>query len=257
MAEHTHECLSDALAAAQSEFPPIIKDKVANTPKYTYSYSDISDVIAAVTPVMARHGLCQLQRMAVRDGQQLLVTELRFKQEIVASEMILPLEGLDPQSCGKVITYARRYTLQAILGVAAEKDDDAAGTGDVRQPAAAPQRQAPPRQPPDFVQRRPQAVPAPREDVGETRYTIEGYEVTASGWIEDARRASRARQGQALLEWWAGYRDTRAAIYKRHEAHRDALAELSAEIKERGHAADPSPSAAKPAPAPADLLRAG
>jgi hypothetical protein len=245
-----HECLSDALCAAQAEFPAIVKEKVANTGKYAYAYADIADVIAAVTPVLAKHGLCQLQRMAVQNGQQLLVSELRHKAESVASEMLLPIEGVDPQSVGKVITYYRRYALQALLGVAAEKDDDAADMGDVRQPTAAPQHQAPPRQPPDFVQRRPQAAHPSREDVGEARYNIEGYEVSPKGWIEDARRASHARQGQALLEWWAGYRQTREMIYRRHEAHRDALAELSAEIKERA-------TAAQAPREPADILRAG
>jgi hypothetical protein len=208
-----HECLSDALCAAQAEFPAIVKEKVANTGKYAYAYADIADVIAAVTPVLAKHGLCQLQRMAVQNGQQLLVSELRHKAESVASEMLLPIEGVDPQSVGKVITYYRRYALQALLGVAAETDDDAA-------------------------------------DMGEARYNIEGYEVSPKGWIEDARRASHARQGQALLEWWAGYRQTREMIYRRHEAHRDALAELSAEIKERA-------TAAQAPREPADILRAG
>jgi hypothetical protein len=94
-------------------------------------------------------------------------------------------------------------------------------------------------------------------DVGEAKYLLEGYECFAATWIEMAAKASRRRQGQVLLDWWAGYRPTRELIYRRHEAHRDALAELSADIKARGHAADPSPSAAQPAPAPADLLRAG
>lgn len=137
----THECLSDALSAAQGEFPRILKDKIAVTPKYSYAFADISDVIAAVAPVLSRHGLCQLQRFAIREGQQLLVTELRHKAECISSEMILPLAGLDPQGIGKVLTYYRRYALQALLGVAAERDDDAADTGGVRQPEAA--RRAP------------------------------------------------------------------------------------------------------------------
>jgi hypothetical protein len=139
--DEMHECLSDALAAAQAEFEPILKNKTAATPKYSYPYADIADVIAAVTPALSKHGLCQMQRMAIRDGQQLLLTELRFKAECLVSEMILPIAGLDPQGVGKVLTYFRRYALQALLGVAAERDDDAADTGEVRQPEAA--RRAP------------------------------------------------------------------------------------------------------------------
>jgi hypothetical protein len=72
--------------------------------------------------------------------------------------MILPLAGLDPQSCGKVLTYYRRYALQALLGVAAERDDDAADTGHVRQPDPPP-RPSSPRQ-----------ITPPRHPVREDRY---------------------------------------------------------------------------------------
>src|SRR3954465_12699264 len=120
MSTITHECLADALSAAQGEFPRILKDKIASTPKFTYNYSDIADVIAAVAPVLSRHGLCQMQRLAIRDGHQILVSELMHKQESKTSEMILPIAGLDPQGVGRVLTYCRRYALQALLGVAAE-----------------------------------------------------------------------------------------------------------------------------------------
>jgi hypothetical protein len=113
--------------------------------------------LAAVTPALVKYGIVQLQRMEVRDGLQLLVSELRGYGAVIASEMILPLAGLDPQSCGKVITYYRRYALQALLGVAAERDDDAADTGHIRQPDP-PHRPSPPRQ-----------ITPPRQPVREDR----------------------------------------------------------------------------------------
>jgi hypothetical protein len=145
MTTEKHTTLEAALCAAQGEFDRLVKDKLAKVrskqsgAEFTYAFADLADVLAAVQPALTKHGICQLQRMEVRDGLQLLVTELRGYGTIIASEMILPLAGLDPQSCGKVITYFRRYALQALLGVAAERDDDAADTGHVRQPA--PSRQ--------------------------------------------------------------------------------------------------------------------
>jgi hypothetical protein len=150
MTTEKHETLEAALCAAQGEFDRIAKDRTAKVrsqktgAEFTYHYADLADVLAAVTPALVKNGICHTQRMEVRDGMQLLVSELRGYGAVIASEMILPLAGLDPQSCGKVITYYRRYALQALLGVAAERDDDAADTGHVRQPE--PHRIAPPRQ---------------------------------------------------------------------------------------------------------------
>ncbi len=149
MTTEKHETLEAALCAAQGEFDRIAKDKMAKVrsqktgAEFTYHYADLADVLAAVTPALVKNGICHTQRMEVRDGMQLLVSELRGYGAVIASEMILPLAGLDPQSCGKVVTYYRRYALQALLGVAAERDDDAADTGHVRQPE--PHRIAPPR----------------------------------------------------------------------------------------------------------------
>jgi hypothetical protein len=153
-----HETLEAALCAAQGEFDKIVKDRLAKVrsqktgAEFSYTFADLADVLAAVTPALVKHSIVQVQRMEVRDGLQLLVSELRGYGAVIASEMILPLAGLDPQSCGKVITYYRRYALQALLGVAAERDDDAADTGHVRQPEPPrrplPAREiAPPRQP--------------------------------------------------------------------------------------------------------------
>jgi hypothetical protein len=134
-----HECLVDALVAAKVAFAPVLKTRSAKIKSgkgdFGYKYASLEDVIEAVEGALTANGIVQVQRMAVRDGHQLLVTELRWKGEVLSSEMILPLEGLDPQGCGRVISYFRRYTLQALLGITAE-DDDAADTQHVRQPAA-------------------------------------------------------------------------------------------------------------------------
>jgi hypothetical protein len=143
--------LEAALCAAQAEFASIAKARTAKVrsqktgAEFSYSYADLADVLEAVQPALTKHGIVQLQRMEVRDEHQLLITELRGHGSVIASEMLLPIAGLDPQSIGKVLTYYRRYALQALLGVAAERDDDAADTGHIRQPA--PPRQLTPRHP--------------------------------------------------------------------------------------------------------------
>jgi hypothetical protein len=258
-----HASIHHALAAAQAEFPVVPKDRKAKVPtkagsSYEYRYADFGSILAAIEPVLRRHGIMQYQRLDVRDGKQLLCTELWHSSGTsVCASMLVPLDGRAPQEVGSCITYFRRYSMVALLGLVTEEDNDAQHTRARARPTASPAQ--PPAQPPvrpqqhaPRQQQRPQAVQAPHEDVGEARYNIEGYAVSAKSWIEDARRASKSRHGQALLEWWATYRHTREMIYRRHEAHRDALAELSAEIKER--AGRPNGTGQ---PSPDQLVRAG
>ena len=58
------------------------------------------------------------------DGRVILVTRLLWKdEEIVGYYPINPTKN-DPQGMGSAMTYAKRYALQAIVGVAADDDDD-------------------------------------------------------------------------------------------------------------------------------------
>jgi hypothetical protein len=44
--------------------------------------------------------------------------------EFIRNDLTLPVDSLDPQAIGTAITYARRYALQALLGIAPEEGDD-------------------------------------------------------------------------------------------------------------------------------------
>jgi hypothetical protein len=62
--------------------------------------------------------------MKVQDGVTILVTRLIHESgEFIESEMILPSHP-EPQKFGSLITYYKRYQLQALLGVNTEEDDD-------------------------------------------------------------------------------------------------------------------------------------
>lgn len=128
-----HGNLIAALAAAQGEFPPIAKTKTARVDtkgggSYEYSYADIADVLAAVRPVLSRHGLALIQRTAVDgDGRTRLVTELKHGNtgDVEVSEVDLGQSSTNPQQFGGALTYLRRYELVTLLGIAAEEDRDA------------------------------------------------------------------------------------------------------------------------------------
>jgi hypothetical protein len=74
--------------------------------------------------VLSKHGIAYSQTTDIVDGQFVLVTRLLWRdEEIVGRYPIQPTKH-DPQGQGSAITYARRYALQAIVGVAADDDDD-------------------------------------------------------------------------------------------------------------------------------------
>jgi hypothetical protein len=130
--------LAKALAAVQAELPAIAKGETARIePKegrsYEYSYADLTDVSAAVLPLLGSHGLAFTAWPTLEEGRFVLsYTLMHSSGEERSGSYPLPASG-SPQQIGGVITYARRYCLCAVTGVAPGGDDtDAAGTAEVR-----------------------------------------------------------------------------------------------------------------------------
>ncbi|QKV17822.1 ERF family protein [Oricola thermophila] len=120
----THENLYAALAAAQGELRNPEKSKKADTGKYQYNYADIGDVLETVLPVLSRHGLALTQPTVIRDNTIVLITRVSFKDESIESEYpVCSLNG-NHQAMGAAMTYARRYALTSLVGVAAVDDTD-------------------------------------------------------------------------------------------------------------------------------------
>lgn len=119
--------LAGALALAQLEFKPVLKE--SDNPFYKSKYADLSSVISATQSALAKNGLVVIQCPHLSSQQMTLTTLLVHKSgQWLASDLTLPAvmkERFDAQSVGSSITYARRYAYQAIVGVAAEVDDDA------------------------------------------------------------------------------------------------------------------------------------
>jgi hypothetical protein len=136
--------LSAALAKAQGAFAPVTKSKTAQVRSdkgnYSYTYSTLDELIAATRPALSANGLACIQH-ARTDGQRVVVvTELLHTsgQRLAFPEIMIALPaGGTPQSIGSALTYARRYSLSASLGVAAEEDDDGQGTAGALGTAAA------------------------------------------------------------------------------------------------------------------------
>lgn len=131
--EHGGGSLAVALAAFQAEVPAVAKGKTGDAGSYKYQYADLSDVTEKVLPLLGKHGLSFSAKPTVNDrGALVLAYTLRHVSgESDGGEY--PLSGGNAQQLGSAITYARRYSLCAVTGVApGGDDDDGSSAKDVR-----------------------------------------------------------------------------------------------------------------------------
>jgi hypothetical protein len=113
-----------AFIAFQSDMPSVPKD--GNNPHFKSKYATLGAITEATRPHLAKHGLGFMQWMSNREGLQLIVTRIMHTsgQWMEDEGYILNPTKNDPQGMGSAVTYARRYTLGASLGIITEDDDD-------------------------------------------------------------------------------------------------------------------------------------
>lgn len=117
--------LASALSKAQGEMQAAIKDKT--NPFFKSSYADLGSVWDAARPVLSKYGLCIMQTTEiVPDGSRIImVTTLAHTSgQWVKSYLPLNPSKNDSQGVGAAMTYLRRYSLSAIVGVVCDDDDD-------------------------------------------------------------------------------------------------------------------------------------
>lgn len=112
------------LLAAQREMPKL--QKTEENPFFKSKYVPLDQVLDKVLPVLNKHNLTLLQTPGFTDdGKSTLITQLiHTSGETIQSTMLLHSKSADPQAQGSAITYARRYALTAMLGLAVGEDDD-------------------------------------------------------------------------------------------------------------------------------------
>ena len=122
MSEQINE-LATALAKAQGQMEGAKKD--SENPFFKSKYADLAAVVEAIRGPFAEHGLAYVQLPEACEGEAVAVTTLLLHSsgQWVSSRTVVPVSKADAQGVGSALTYARRYGLQAIAGVAAEDDD--------------------------------------------------------------------------------------------------------------------------------------
>lgn len=135
-----HTTLVAAMIAAQKSFDIVRKN--AKNPHFNQKYADLATVIDAVVPGLLANGVLMTQPVVrAEDGGLLLRTILHHgaSGEQMISEVPLPAPA-DWQKWGSALTYARRYTLLALVGVAPEDDDGNQAEGIERRQVQAPKQ---------------------------------------------------------------------------------------------------------------------
>lgn len=142
--------LAGALAKAQGTMAGAKKDSV--NPHFRSNYADLASVWDACRDPLTANGLSVVQSpRLVSAGENAWIVEvettlLHTSGQFLADAVAVPVTKPDAQGVGSAITYARRYSLSAFVGVAPEDDDGNAASqpqANGHTSAPAPSRPAP------------------------------------------------------------------------------------------------------------------
>lgn len=116
--------LFTALAKAQAEMPIAGLNK--KNPFFKSSYADLMELVRVSRPVLTKNGLSVTQ-IILKDetSKEVLHTILGHNSgEWLESRMTLNPSKTDPQSLASYLSYLKRYSYAAIVGVVASDEDD-------------------------------------------------------------------------------------------------------------------------------------
>jgi hypothetical protein len=118
--------IAGALSKAQGALKPAVKDAV--NPHFKSKYADLASVVEAIRGHFAANGLAYVQEPVTTDRGVAVTTRLMHAsgQWIQFDPLTVPCGKQDAHGVGSATTYARRYALSAVAGVAPD-DDDANG----------------------------------------------------------------------------------------------------------------------------------
>lgn len=133
--------IAGALAKAQGEFKNPEKNReVTVTPKkrknadggewqpaaYKFKYATFDAILEMARPILSKHELALIQTTSSANGTVIVTTRLAHSSgEWIEDSIGAASEGRELQAIGSALSYLKRYALTAMLGVAADEDDDA------------------------------------------------------------------------------------------------------------------------------------
>ena len=127
--------IAAALAKAQSMMGPALKDREGVIPGkdgkqgYRYGYATLASCFEAVQP-LHKNGIAvtQIPLDGGDHGVRVATFLVHESGEWIRGELWMPAPKTDAQGFGSALTYARRYGLSALAGLASDDDDGAEAT---------------------------------------------------------------------------------------------------------------------------------
>jgi len=211
--------LATALADAQAEIENAAKDGA--NPHFRSKYASMEAVVYACKATLPKQGLSYVQFPGMAGEYVTVTTRLMHKSgEWIEGPLPMPVGKRVAHGVGSAISYARRYSLMAVVGIAAEDDDGhaAAQGGEVKS--------APPASKRDLS---PHPAEEDRLDWGDIlEAASEGVEARSASqskadWLA-LRDAIRQCQGPAELARFV--REAKDTIWSLHSSARHHLREI-------------------------------
>lgn len=121
--------LAASLAKAQAVMNAAMKD--SENPHFRSRYADLASVWDACREPLTSNGLSVVQLPAVSDKGSITVETILLHEsgEWISGSIEIPVTKHDAQGVGSAITYARRYSLAAVVGVSPDDDDGEGAVG--------------------------------------------------------------------------------------------------------------------------------
>jgi hypothetical protein len=122
MTETKHANIAAALCAAQKAMGKALKQ--SNNPHFRSKYADLGNVMDACLPALNDNGIAVYQPAGRDDNGEYIATVLIHESgETLECRVPLIVNKNDMQGYGSATTYARRYGLMSMAGIAPEDDD--------------------------------------------------------------------------------------------------------------------------------------
>jgi len=229
--------IAKAFVAAKKEFAPALK--TSSNPHFRSKYADLAGCLEAVNDALLANGIAVFQETSLcEDG---VVVETVFLHEsgetLRGGKLHVPASKQDPQGYGSALTYARRYSIMAACGIAAEDDDGNAASRPRQQQARNPLDNVAPPPTPSLLKPAGWPLNAPGKDeplsVHESTDEWTDAYIAMLNKIESSKMATRAKMTKCRELKEAN----QSTIDKLHAGQKaKALADYTLRIKRLGAA---------------------
>jgi hypothetical protein len=222
-ASPTTAAIGAALAKAALSLGSVAKTRRARIESskggYGYTYATLADAIDACRDALAGCGIAVVQAPAVGRGVVTVTTTLLHESgEWLSCSLDMPIGEPRAQAVGSAITYARRYSLLPMVGLAADDDDGQEADASVRRAPPPVPRPAPAQQREATTSAAPKASTATAAALLARETIDDGTTADEVRLAADAWASKHARAPQRLRDAVAAYARVRIASLEGREA---------------------------------------